>query len=53
MAVRCRQTDEGTVGTVQIRARASVGMLGMPESEADIVFFLSRLEPDKETEGKK
>lgn len=52
-AVRCRQTDEGTVGTVQIRARASVGMLGMPESEADIVFFLSRLEPDKETEGKK
>lgn len=51
-AVRCGQTEEGMTGTVHIRARASVGMLGMPESEAMIVFFLDRLEPEKETEEK-
>ena len=49
-AVLCRETEEGLTGTVSIRARASVGMLGMPESEAEVVFLLDRMERESERE---
>lgn len=44
-AIRMENGPEGLVGIVRIRARASVGILGMPESEADIRFDFQRLRP--------
>lgn len=44
-AIRMETGPDGPVGIVRIRARASVGILGMPESEADIVFFLDQIHP--------
>lgn len=41
-ALCCETGPEGLVGVVRIRARASVGIAKMPESEADIVFFLEK-----------
>ncbi len=41
-AVRCVESDDGLCGVLRIYARASVGMLGMPDSQADLVFFLGK-----------
>lgn len=41
-AIACQRGTEGLVGVARIRARASVGIAKMPESEADIVFFLEK-----------
>lgn len=45
------EDSEGKTGTVHIRARASVGILGMPESEADIVFRFDEIKPDTDIEN--
>ena len=38
--------DTGPIGTIRIRVRATVGLRNMPESEADLVFFLSDFPPE-------
>lgn len=51
-AIRCEEGPDGTAGIIRIRARASVGILGMPESEADIVFFLEQIREMQGLQGK-
>lgn len=41
-AVFYRERKGRKIGVLRIRARASVGMLGMPESEADVTFLLDQ-----------
>ncbi len=45
--MHCGRNGDGLTAKIRIRARASVGMLGMPESEADLVFFLDGAEKDE------
>lgn len=42
-AVRCEESPEGHVGRVCVRIRATVSLLKMPESEADLVFYLDQI----------
>lgn len=42
-AVTCAEGPEGLAGTARIRVRATVSTIKMPESEADLVFDLSKL----------
>ena len=46
-AVRFYQDINGVVGLIRIRARASVGLRKMPESEADLTFYLRDLRRKK------
>lgn len=51
LAVRYEQTGGEKNGIVRIRVRASVGISGMPESEADIVFSIDRIKEYKAQKG--
>lgn len=44
-SVICKEGPDGPSGTVRIRARSTLSIIKMPESEADVVFDLSQLKP--------
>ena len=51
LAVRYEQTGHENMGLVRIRVRASVGISGMPESEADLIFFVDKIREQNAQKG--